>query len=136
MDDWTNSGQVSYEWKNTDLALSPNKILGSQFTIKATKDLSILFITKYVGRQYLDNTQTASRSLDPYVINDMVIQYSIPAKGYKNCNLALMINNIGNQSYTSNGYSYSGMINNSRKDFNFVYPQAGTNFLTKVEIGF
>ncbi len=136
VDDLTNSGQVSYEWKNTDLALSPNKILGSQFTIKASKDLSILFITKYVGRQYLDNTQTASRCLDPYVINDMVIQYSIPAKGYKNCNLALMINNIGNQAYTSNGYSYSGIINNSRKDFNFVYPQAGTNFMARVEIGF
>lgn len=136
VDDWTNGGQIAYEWKNTDLALSPNRILASQFTVKATKELTLLFISKYVGRQYLDNTQTESRSLEPYLINDMIIQYNIPAKGFKNCNLALMINNIGNQKYASNGYSYSGMINNSRKDFNFVYPQAGTNVLARVEIGF
>lgn len=136
VDDWTNGGQIAYEWKNTDLALSPNRILASQFTVKATKDVTVLFLTKYVGRQYLDNTQTESRSLEPYLINDMIVQYTIPAKGFKNCNLALMINNIGNQKYASNGYSYSGMINNSRKDFNFVYPQAGTNVLARVEIGF
>ncbi len=136
VDDWTNGGQVAYVWKKTDLALSPNRILGSQLTVKGTKNLTVLFITKYVGRQYLDNTQTNSRSLNPYLINDIIFQYTIPAKGFKNCNLAVMINNLGNQKYTSNGYSFSGMINNSRKDFNFVYPQAGTNVLVRVEMGF
>lgn len=136
VDDWTNVGQIAYEWKNTDLALSPNRIIGSQFTVKANKQLSVLFLTKYVGRQYLDNTQTTSRSINPYLINDIIIQYNIPAKNFKNCNLALMINNIGNQYYTSNGYSFSGIIDNSRRDFNFVYPQAGTNYLARIEIGF
>ncbi|MFM9944999.1 MAG: TonB-dependent receptor [Bacteroidia bacterium] len=136
VDDWTNGGQKTYEWENTDLALSPNRIIGSQFTVKATKDLTVLFLNKYVSRQFLDNTQTESRSLEPYLINDMILQYNLPFKGFKNCNIALMINNIGNQAYSSNGYSYSGIINNSRKDFNFVYPQAGTNFLARVEMVF
>lgn len=136
VDDWTNGGQKAIEWKNTDLALSPNRIIGSQFTVKATKQLSVLFLTKYVGRQYLDNTQTTSRSINPYLINDIIVQYNIPAKSFKNCNLALMVNNIGNQYYTSNGYSFSGIIDNSRRDFNFVYPQAGTNYLARIEIGF
>jgi iron complex outermembrane receptor protein len=136
VDDRTNGGQKAIEWKNTDLALSPNRIIGSQFTVKATKQLSVLFLTKYVGRQYLDNTQTTSRSINPYLINDIIVQYNIPAKSFKNCNLALMVNNIGNQYYTSNGYSFSGIIDNSRRDFNFVYPQAGTNYLARIEIGF
>ncbi len=136
IDDWTNGGQTAIEWKNTDLALSPNRIIGSQFTVKANKQLSVLFLTKYVGRQYLDNTQTTNRSINPYLLNDIIIQYNIPAKSFKNCNLALMINNIGNQYYTSNGYTFSGIIDNSRRDFNFVYPQAGTNYLARIEIGF
>jgi iron complex outermembrane receptor protein len=136
VEDWTNGGQKAIEWKNTDLALSPNRIIGSQFTVKANKQLSVLFLTKYVGRQYLDNTQTTSRSINPYLINDIIVQYNIPAKSFKNCNLAMMVNNIGNQYYTSNGYSFSGIIDNSRRDFNFVYPQAGTNYLARIEIGF
>jgi iron complex outermembrane receptor protein len=136
VDDWTNGGQTAIEWKNTDLALSPNRIIGSQFTVKANKHLSVLFLTKYVGHQYLDNTQTTSRSINPYLINDIIIQYNLPSKSFKNCNLALMVNNIGNQYYTSNGYTFSGIIDNSRRDFNFVYPQAGTNYLARIEIGF
>jgi len=136
VDDWTNGGQVAYVWKNTDLALSPNKIVGSQISIKATKTLSILYLTKYVGRQYLDNTQTNSRSLDPYLVNDLIFQYQPKIKNLNQCSLGLMINNIGNNVYTSNGYTYSGMINNNRRDFSFVYPQAGTNFLVRLEFLF
>ncbi len=136
VDDWSNGGQKAIEWKNTDLALSPNKILGSHFSIKPTENMGIHLLSKGVGRQYLDNTQTESRSLDPYIIHDIIFNYTMKTKLLKLCSIALMINNISNQVYASNGYTFSGIISDERKEFNFVYPQAGINYLARLELLF
>jgi len=136
VDDYTLGGQVANYWKKTDMALSPNRILGSQLDLNFTKSFKVLFLTKYVGQQYLDNTQNKSRSLDPYLVNDLILNFSPKIKGTKSFGLGLMIANIGNSIYTSNGYSYSGIIDGIRRDFSFVYPQAGTNLLVKLDIGF
>ncbi len=136
VDDWSNGGQLAKEWKKTDLALSPNKILGSNFSIKPTENLSIHMLSKGVGRQYLDNTQTQSRSLDPYLIHDIIVNYQVRSKYFRMCSVAFMINNLSNQKYASNGYTFSGIVSDERRDFNFVYPQAGLNYLAKVELLF
>jgi len=136
VDDYTNFGQVTYQWKNTDMALSPNKILGSQFTISATKSTKIIFLSKMVGRQYLDNTQTESRSINSYLINDILVHFQPKISKLKTFGISAMINNIGNEKYASSGYNFSGMISDKRRDFSFVYPQAGINFMIRVEIGF
>lgn len=136
VDDYTNGGQKQYTWRNTDMAFSPSRIWGSQLTVNASKSIDVLFVLKSVSRQYLDNSQTVSRSLDPYTINDLIIQYHPKIKALKTANLALMVNNFGNRMYASNGYTFSGMVNDVRRDFSFVYPQAGRNFLFKIEIGF
>lgn len=136
VDDWSNGGQTEKNWKNTDMVLSPNVVFFSQLLYKPFKNFNISLNTKYVGRQYLDNTQTQSRSIDPYRIEDLILLYNLKLKNVKNVNLGLMINNIGNYIYASNGYVFSGMINNSRKDFSFVYPQAGTNFIARMIIDF
>lgn len=136
VDDWTNGGQIEKVWKNTNLALSPSCIFGSQILYKPLNKMLVIFNTKYVGRQYLDNTQTKSRSISPFLLNDIIIQYDFKFYKVKNINVGLMINNIGNQIYTANGYTFSGIINNSRKDFSYVYPQAGTNLLGRIIIDF
>lgn len=132
VDDWTNGGQVINKYENTDLVLSPNCIIGSNFIIKTKKKLKIIFNTKFVNRQYLDNTQTKSRSIEPYMVDDLILQYEFKLSKVKNINIGLMINNIENKSYIANGYTYSGIINNNRKDFSFVYPQSGTNVLSRI----
>ncbi|NUM31394.1 MAG: TonB-dependent receptor [Bacteroidetes bacterium] len=136
IDDWTNGGQVKNDMKNTTLALSPSIIMGSQLIYKPLNKMYVIFNTKYVGRQYLDNTQTLSRSISPFLLNDFIIQYDFKIKTIKNINVGLMINNIGNTMYAASGYNFSGIINNSRKDFSFVFPQAGTNFLARVILDF
>ncbi|MCC6720851.1 MAG: TonB-dependent receptor [Bacteroidia bacterium] len=132
VDDWTNGGQVKNKYENTNLVLSPNCIIGSNFILKTQKNLKIIFNTKFVSRQYLDNTQTKSRSIEPYMVDDIILQYEFKLSKVKNINIGLMINNIENKSYIANGYTYSGIINNNRKDFSFVYPQSGTNVLSRI----
>lgn len=136
VDDYTQGGQKAYYWKNTDMALSPNRVVGSQLTVKFSKAFKVLFLTKYVGRQYLDNTQNERRSLEPYLLNDIVLHFNPKIKMFKSFGMGLMVNNIGNRIYASNGYSYSGIIHGHRRDFSFVYPQAGTNVMVKLDLGF
>ncbi|HEY3430465.1 MAG TPA: TonB-dependent receptor, partial [Cyclobacteriaceae bacterium] len=50
--------------KNTTIILSPNWIAGSQISWNAFRNFQATLLSKYVGEQYLDNTQTESLMLD------------------------------------------------------------------------
>lgn len=60
-------------YTNTTIALSPSSIGSS--VLNHYVGFSADFITKYVSRQYLDNTQKISRSIDPYLVNNVRISY-------------------------------------------------------------
>lgn len=136
VDDYSTGEQKPFDHENTNLVLSPSRIIGSQLLLDFGKYIDVLYLTKYVSRQYLDNSQTLSRSLDPYLINDLILQFNTSYLNLKKIAISLMLNNIGNRIYASNGYSYSGIIDGERRDFSFVYPQAGTNFLLKFDLLF
>lgn len=135
IDDYTLGGQQAHKWENTNLALSPERVIGSVLTARFSSRIEAYFLTKYVSRQYLDNTQNRARSLDPYLINDLMIRLNPRIRGIRGFAISLLVNNLGNVPYASNGYSYSGIIHNVRRDFSFVYPQAGTNYMIKCDIG-
>jgi iron complex outermembrane recepter protein len=50
-------------------------------------------------------------------------------------NLSLLINNIFNHEYESNGYTYSYLYEGKITE-NFVFPQAGVNFLAGMRLRF
>lgn len=116
------------ETKNTSIILSPNWIAGSQLNWNAFKDFQASLLSKYVGEQYLDNTQTTTLMLDSYFINDLRFSYSFNLKEVKAIELSLLINNVFDVKYASNGYSYAGTP--------YYYPQAGINFMTMLSMKF
>lgn len=120
-------------FSDTDIAFSPNIIAGGSLSYKPAKGLELALLPKYVGKQYLDNTSNDERSLDDFFVNDLRVNYSFKPKGLKDVTLSLLVNNLFNTEYSSNGYTYSylyyGLITE-----NFVYPQAGTNFLAALKI--
>ena len=75
IDDYDNGGQIKRRFENTDIAFSP-KLIGT--SVLSYKKLNIIaeLTSKYVSRQYLDNTQNNNRSIDPYFINDLRLSYS------------------------------------------------------------
>jgi iron complex outermembrane receptor protein len=73
--------------------------------------------------------------LDAFFVNDLRINYSLKPKGLKNLTLSLLVNNLFNTEYESNGYTYSYLYYGLVTE-NFVYPQAGTNFLTAIKLRF
>lgn len=112
--------------KNTSIILSPNWIAGSQLSWNAFGNFHATLLSKYVGEQYLDNTETKNLMLDSYFINDIRFNYSIQLKELKSIDFSFLINNVFDIEYSSNGYSYDGTA--------YYYPQAGRNFMAMMAV--
>ena len=137
IDDFDNGGQIEQRYENTDIAFSPRFIAANQFIFKATESLELALMSKYVGKQYMDNTQNEARKLDAFFVNDIRISYTYkPLKGIKALQVSLLLNNILNEQYEPNGYTFSYFADGQRLWENYYYPQAGTNFMLNVGLKF
>lgn len=125
--------EIAHE--NTDIAFSPSIIGGSQISYRTKFGLEAVLMTKYVGKQYLDNTSNDDRAIDDYVVNDVRLTYAVNTKHVKNLELSLLVNNILNEMYSANGYTYSYIFGSTITE-NFYYPQAGTNWLLGLKVKF
>ena len=114
--------------KDTKIILSPGVIAGSQLTWSAFSHFQATWLAKYVGKQYLDNTQAENLTLSNYFINDLRMGYQFSPKGMKEIGLSVLINNLLDVKYSSNGYSYDNTP--------YYYPQAGRNFMAMMTLKF
>jgi iron complex outermembrane receptor protein len=134
---------------NTAISFSPDYIGSSVISYIPVKNFELAFISKYVGKQYLDNTENEDRKLDAYFVNHFRLQYSLlpssfKSKGkfpFKEIRFQLLLNNIFNTLYENNGYTFSEVYLNpdnskSRVDYNYYYPQAGFNFFFGIGLFF
>lgn len=141
VDDWDTWGQRAIAHGTTDLAFSPAVIAGSELAYRlwnepAKGHADLTFVTKYVGQQYLDNTGSADRMLDAYVVNDLRANVTVFAKGTKAIDFNLTIRNLFSELYESNGWVYSYFENDRRMEMIGLYPQAPLNVLGGVSVRF
>ncbi|MBS1682246.1 MAG: TonB-dependent receptor [Bacteroidetes bacterium] len=122
--------------KNTDIAFSPNVIGGSVFLYRPIKSVELGLLTKYVGLQYLDNTSNRTRAIDPYLLNGLRLTYSLKPQWMRDFSISLMLNNIFDVNYSSNGTTYPYMAGGQAISDNYYYPQAGRNYLLMVAMRF
>ncbi|MBT1706682.1 TonB-dependent receptor [Fulvivirgaceae bacterium PWU5] len=116
------------EKKTTAIILSPGWIAGSQLTWNAFRNFQATWLAKYVGKQYLDNTESETLTLDSYFTNDVRFNYRLPLHQVKRCEVSLLVNNVFDVEYSSDGYAYDGVA--------YYFPQAGTNFMAMLTVGF
>lgn len=133
--DFSQYNIIENKYVITDLAFSPEVLLNNHFEWKANKFLSFILNSKYVGKQYLDNTSNEKRVLKDFLINDFKIQTNLTNNVFNNLFFKIEINNIFNVKYSSNGYTfgyYGGMDYEVRE--NYFYPQATRNIMFSVSI--
>lgn len=133
--DFSQYNIIENKYVITDLAFSPGVLLNNHFEWKANKFLSFILNSKYVGKQYLDNTSNEKRVLKDFLINDFKIQTNLTNNVFNNLFFKIEINNIFNVKYSSNGYTfgyYGGMDYEVRE--NYFYPQATRNIMFSVSI--
>jgi iron complex outermembrane receptor protein len=123
-------------YKKTDIAYSPDFVGSSVISYRPLKNAEIAFISKYVSRQYLDNTSTLSRSLDAYLVNDVRLNYNFSIKGIKNVGVGLLVNNIFSKKYQSDGATYPDIEGGKVVNYNYFFPQAPINFLASLNLRF
>lgn len=127
----------------TDLAFSPNIVAANAIVYQPLSNLQLSVLSKYVGEQFMSNTEAPISKLDSFFVNDLNVTYSITPKSvFKEIVLTGLVNNIFNKKYVSNGYYFTfdddfsnpGVI--STVEGVGFYPQATTNFLVGATLRF
>ncbi len=136
IDNWDTWGQETETYKETDISFSPEIIAGSELNFSITDGLNASFISKFVGRQYIDNTSNKERSLDPYFVNDIRISYTLKTKYVKEIGFSVFVNNIFNEIYESNAWVYRYIYGGNEYVADGYFPQAGVNFAAGVSLRF
>ena len=132
--DFDEYNEVGRSYTDTDISFSPNFIAGSNILFKPFKNAELALLTKYVGSQFLDNTSNKARSISDYVANDIRFNYTLRPTFLKELTMSLLINNIFDQKYESNGYTWGYIGGGTEYRENYFFPQAGTNFLAMVTL--
>ena len=122
--DFVNDNGTSLEnLGKTTIAFSPKIIAGNIFSFTPKENLQFSLLSKFVGEQFLSNTEDQNSKLKDYFIQDFNVNYEIKTnKIFKSINFSLLANNILNVKYVSNGADYGG-------GYVYYFPQAGANFL-------
>ncbi|MFT5513345.1 MAG: iron complex outermembrane receptor protein [Bacteroidia bacterium] len=126
---------ISKSYLNTDISFSPKTIGMAMLSYKATKNAKLDMSLKHVGQQFLDNTESNARMLNGFATVNFSMQYAVPVKaGETRLHFSVYLNNILDQSYAPNGYTFSGYMAGERQDFNYLYPMAGRNIMLKARL--
>ncbi len=136
IDNYDDYSQKAVVHNNTDIAFSPTVTANTMVMFTPVKNLNIAFPAKYVGDQYLDNTQNSLRRLDGFYVQDAKLVYTIKNLVVKEAAIMLQANNIFNNLYEPNGYTYPYIYDNSLIEGNYYYPVAGRNYIATINIKF
>ena len=137
---WDDPANQPYQYTKklgtTDISFSPDVVSGSKLTFKPLDKLSLAWVSKYVGRQYIDNTSSLSRSLDPYWVNNVVVETRFETRWFKEVGLRLSLNNIFSQEYETNAWVYRYFYNGTESAMDGYFPQAKFNFMLGLNLKF
>jgi iron complex outermembrane receptor protein len=134
VDNYDDGSQKENNYHNTDISFSPDIVGAASVNFIPVKNGEINFESKYVGRQFLDNTSHISRSVNPYFLQNVKISYTLLKKVFKEVNFVFQVNNIFNKMYESNGYTYNYISDGKFTVENYYFPMAGINFMTAINI--
>ena len=132
----TNFDGVVTNWGDTDISFSPDLVSSIGVNFRPKEDINISILNKFVGEQFMSNTESVVSKLNSYSTTDLNFIYSFKrSKHFKEIIFTTMINNIFNKEYVSNGYYYT--YDDTWSEPNMIttiegtgyYPQALRNFL-------
>jgi len=128
---------------NTNISFSPSVVAGNMLEYSPIKKLQFALLSKFVGEQYMGNIDSEASKLDSYFINDLNIVYTLDNLPWiKEVVFSVLMNNIFNVEYISNGYFYtydddfSNPGTTTTVEGAGYYPQATINFLVGATVKF
>ncbi|HAD11180.1 MAG TPA: hypothetical protein DCF33_01955 [Saprospirales bacterium] len=160
VDNWDLGTQSLILHRNTALAFSPAVVCRAEAgwtwwrkfnPAGKGSSLSSTLVSKYVSRQYLDNTSNVATSLPEYLVNDIRLNWNLDQFIGEKLVVIFSVNNVLDHQYESNGWSYrftsSGY--DPRPDNPYArleqgdkyhlagfFPQAGRHWMATVQLTF
>ena len=132
-----------FDFGKTDISFSPEFITSNTIIYIPKDNFRLSLLSKYVGMQYMGNTDSINSKLDSYFVNDISVSYQINTnRFFKSILISGLINNIFDVEYVSNGYYYTyddtwsipGQV--KTLDGAGYYPQATRNFFFGLTLKF
>jgi iron complex outermembrane receptor protein len=135
-DNWDTSVQDKQTLINKNIAFSPSLIAGSVIDYYPFKNFQLSLSTKYVGKQYIDNTQNTERMLNAYLVQNVSFLYTIKSKIFKELTCQFLVNNLFNNKYETNAWVYKYNEGGSLHMMDGYFPQALINYMFKIGLKF
>ncbi len=134
-EEWKEYERVSYPG-NTQIAYSPSITGSSSVNYSLLKDFSIVLNSKYVGKQYFDNTSSSDRQLKAYLIHNLNLKYLLNSSWLRGVEFQFMVNNLMNKKYEINAYGGNWYEQGIEKTWAYYYPMAPRNIMGQIIIKF
>ena len=123
---------------DTNIAFSPDLITTHALEYAPNTKFRAALIGKYVGEQYLSNTDTEASKLDSYFVTDFNFTYTLPVNNvFDSIVFTGMVNNLFDLKYVDRGYTYLDTWSGPTAiEIQGYYPQATRNFLLGMTLMF
>jgi len=119
-----------YDYSGNPIALFPSRLLMLSWDAAWTSGINSRIRLRDTGRQHLDNTGHADRTIDPWTTVDLSLWFALGEMGLeplKGARAFLHVRNLGDTEYETWGYYYGE---------NYYTPAAGRNFAVGVDYNF
>ncbi len=137
---WDNPATEPYQYSKylgtTNISFSPGIVAGSNLTYSPLKHFHVAWMSKYVGRQYIDNTSCKERSLNPYWVNNLRFDYTLHFRGIKSLGFMLSLDNLFSARYETNAWVYRYVYNGVESEMSGYFPQALFHFMGGINLKF
>ncbi len=136
VDNYDSSRQDIIHYTSTDISFSPSVMGAGGIKINLFKNSELVCNSKYVGKQYLDNTSNNDRMLKDYFVED--IRFNFEKTFHKTFTLKAFVqaNNIFSRKYVSNGYTFSYIYGGPLTTENYYFPMATFNMMAGIGLTF
>jgi len=123
---------------DTNIAFSPDLITTHALEYAPNTKFRAALIGKYVGEQYLSNTDTEASRLDSYFVTDFNFTYTLPVNNvFDSIVFTGMVNNLFDLEYVDRGFTYLDTWSGpTATEIQGYYPQATRNFLLGMTLMF
>lgn len=135
-DNWDTAIQDEAVLKNKTISFSPSMIAASVIDFYPVNNFHIIMDTKYVSKQFIDNTESTDRMLKAYLVQNLSLLYTASFKPLRELTLQFGVNNLFNSKYETNAWVYKYNEGGSLHIMDGYFPQALVNYIFQISLKF
>ncbi len=135
-EDWNWLGLTPTEYTDRTISFSPSVVAYNEFMVTPFTNFNVIFATKYVGKQYINNANNETYKLDAYCVSNLKFNYKVPKIQKFDLTLFFDINNIFNAQYETSAWLWEAQVGSEKTYATGYLAQAGINFFGGIRLNF